>query len=169
MPLTLAEKFWRLEHDPAWTTILLPVEPGREAREEVLVERLGENRFRVASSPGMIEGLAADDVIEPAPRELRGYRLVWRGKNLCIHLFTRAEQRDLVRGALEEGLGRLGGWLDGTMGEVGLCFTVPLTASFPAVEAAMRAVVGEEWYYSNVYDLATNEPLNWWLESETSG
>ncbi len=49
------------------------------------------------------------------------------------------------------------------MGDVGLSFTVPVKAGFPAVEAAMREVVGDEWYFSNVYDLATNQPLNWWL------
>jgi hypothetical protein len=169
MPLTLAEKFWRLQNDPAWTTIELPVEPGQDTCEEVLVERVGDKRFRIASSPGMVDGLAANDVIELTPDELCGYRLVRRGQNLCIHLFTQAEQRDRVQAALEQELGRLGGWLDGTMGAVGLCFTVPVKAGFTAVEAAMRVVVGEEWYFSNVYDLSTNQPLNWWLESERPG
>ena len=169
MPLTLAEKFWRLENDPAWTTIQLPVEPGQQVLEEVLVERVGDGWFRIASSPGMVEGLAADDVIEPTPDESRGYRLVRRGKNLCIHLFAQAEQRDRVQAMLEQKLGQLEGWLDGTMGATGLCFTVPLKASFREVEAAMQEVVGEEWYYSNVYDFATDEPLNWWLEGDSCG
>jgi hypothetical protein len=169
MPLTLSEKIWRLENDPAWTTIQLPIDPGREAREEVLVERVGDRWLRIASSPGMVEGLAADDIIEAVPDEPSGYRLVRRGRNLCIHLFTQAEQRDRIQAALLQRLGPLGGWLDGTMGAVGLCFTVPVKAGFREVEAAMREVVGEEWCYSNVYDLVTDQPLNWWLEGESRG
>jgi hypothetical protein len=55
------------------------------------------------------------------------------------------------------------------MGAVGLCFTVPVKAGFREVEAAMREVVGEEWCYSNVYDLVTDQPLNWWLEGGSRG
>lgn len=169
MRLTLAEKFWRLENDPAWMTIQLPVESGRDVTEEILVERIGDGLYRIASSPGMVEGLVADDVIEPTPDESCGYRLVRRGRNLCIHLFTQAEQRDRIRQVLEQKLALLGGWLDGTMGVVGLCFTVPLKAGFSDVEAVMQEVVGDEWYFSNVYDLTTDEPLNWWLGDENSG
>jgi hypothetical protein len=166
MPLSLAEKFWKLENDPAWTTIPLPVEPGQEASEEILVERVGDGEFRIASSPGMVEGLAADDVIAPTPDEPCGYRLVRRGKNLCIHLYTQAEERDRLLQVLQQKLGPLGGWLDGMMGATGLCFTVPLEAGFASVEATMQQVVGDEWYYSNVYDLDTDQPLNWWLEAD---
>jgi hypothetical protein len=166
MHLTLVEKFWKLENDPAWTTIQLPVEPGQEATEEILVERVGDGEFRIASSPGLVEGLAGDDIIVPAADEPRGYRLVRRGKNLCIHLFTQAEQRDRIQLILQEKLLPLGGWLDGTMGATGLCFTVPLKAGFDNVESTMQEVVGEEWYYSNVYDHTTDQPLNWWLEND---
>lgn len=166
MSLTLAEKFWLLKNDPAWMTIQLPVEPGHDASEEVLVERVTDG-YRIASSPGMVEGLAADDVIELAAAEPHGYRLVRRGMNLCIHLFTQAEQRDRIQTELEFRLRPLGGWLDGKMGSVGLCFTVPSRAGFPEVERAMHEVVGDEWYFSNVYDPVTNEPLEWWLQNHS--
>lgn len=38
---------------------------------------------------------------------------------------------------------------------------MPLKAGFAKVEATMNEVVGDEWYCSNVYDLDTNQPLNW--------
>jgi hypothetical protein len=167
MALTLSEKLWRLENDPAWTTVQLPITPGHETREELLVERVDNCCFRIASSPGMLEGLAADDVVEIVPNEPSGYRLVRRGGNLCIHVFADAEKRTAIQAMLVEKLGQLGGWLDGTMGNIGLCFTVPAASGFSQVEAIMRDVVGEEWSYANVYDSVTAQPLNWWLKSES--
>src|SRR5438045_1238998 len=63
VPLSLEEKLRRLKTDPAWMTIDLPIPDGSDAVEEVLAEKIGENHFRLASSPGMIEGFAADDII----------------------------------------------------------------------------------------------------------
>ena len=164
VPLSLEEKLWRLENDPAWMMIDLPVDGRSDMLEEVLVEEMSENRYRVASSPSIRQGLAADDVISLDNQSPAGFRLLQRGDNVCVHVFCDSVQRDEVESALTQTLGRIGGRLDGTMGHTGLCFTIPALAGFTAIEGALQRVVGDEWSYSNVFDPETNEPLNWWLK-----
>ena len=162
MRLTLEEKFRRLATDPAWTTVDLPVEPGSAVVEEVLLERRDDGNLRVASSPGMIEGLAADDIIVLDAEVAKGYRLVTRGRNVCVHLFRKADDAAEIRLRLEPLVESIGGWLDATMGVSGLCFTIPVEVGFATIESTLQSVVGNDWYYSNVYDEATKAPLNWW-------
>jgi hypothetical protein len=167
VPMLLEEKLWRLENDVAWTTIELPIDTDGlaiAAIEEIIVEKVGDNRFRLASSPGMVRGLAAHDVIALNAENAAGFELVQRGQNVCIHLFCDTAQRAQIQAGLSQTLGRLGGWLDATMGGTGLCFTVPVAAGFSAIERALRQVVGEDWEYSNVLDPETDAPLNWWLQ-----
>ncbi|HSE31723.1 MAG TPA: DUF4265 domain-containing protein [Pyrinomonadaceae bacterium] len=162
MRLTLEEKLRRLATDPAWTTVVLSVEPGSAVVEEVLVERRDDGNLRVASSPGMIDGLAADDIIVLDAQTTKGYRLVTRGRNVCVHVFREAGDAAELRLRLEPLVESIGGWLDATMGASGLCFTIPVHVGFATIESSLRSVVGDDWYYSNVYDEATNAPLNWW-------
>lgn len=130
VPLSLEEKMWRLENDPAWTMIDLPVERGSDAREEVLVEKIGENRFRIASSPGMLQGLAADDVIALDDQAAAGFTLLQRGDNVRIHVYCEAARRDEIKAALTQTLGRIGGRLDAIMGQTGLCSPFPFWRVF---------------------------------------
>src|SRR4029079_15570307 len=55
--------------------------------ESILVDVLGENRYRVAASPGLAEGMAAGDEIALAPDEPLGYRILKRGGNISIQFF----------------------------------------------------------------------------------
>lgn len=166
VPMRLEEKLRRLENDPAWGTIALPIDGRPETVEEVLVEKRDADRYRIASSPGMVEGLAADDVIAVDPESPTGFKLLQRGGNVCVHVFCEAARRDGIGAALTQTLGRIGGRLDGTMGQTGLCFTIPVAAGFSVIEGALQRVVGDEWSYSNVYDPETNAPLNWWLKPQ---
>jgi hypothetical protein len=162
MLLSLEEKLRRLETDPTWRTIVLPIEGNNPVKEEVLVETLPSGDLRVAASPGMIEGLATDDVIVVDPGSQAGYQLIRRGRNICIHLFPGEARVSELRPALDAAIHEMHGVLDGTMGNVGLCSTVPVEAGFANIERVMNAIAGKDWYYSNVYDPITNEPLNWW-------
>ncbi|BCM90369.1 hypothetical protein IAD21_02221 [Abditibacteriota bacterium] len=164
VPLSLEEKLWHLDHDAAWMTVNLPIDGHPDRVEEVLVEKVGDNRYRIASSPGMMQGLAANDIIALDAQNSLGFQLLQRGTNVCIHVFCDAPQRDSIQAALTRELGRIGGGLDGTMGQTGLCFTVPVAAGFSVIEGVLQRVVGEEWSYSNVYDPETGNPLNWWLK-----
>ncbi len=164
VPLSMDEKLLILEKDPNWRVLDLPIDGDPNTLEEVLVERLTDGSLRVASSPGMVQGLAADDIIISDSAEPNGYRLMERGANVAVHIFCEPESREAIKSNLEITLGRIGGVLDGTMGETGLCFTVPMAAGFQVIEGALSRVVGEEWAYSNIFDPVTGEPLNWWLK-----
>ena len=165
VPLSLEEKLHRLATDTNWMTLDLPIDGRADMVEEVLVERMGDNRYRIVSSPGMVQGLAANDIIALDGEHPTNFRLLRRGGNVCIHVFCAILQRDAIEVALTRELGRIGGVLDGTMGETGLCYTISVQAGFSVIEAALERVVGEEWSYSNIYDPETGAPLNWWLKS----
>jgi hypothetical protein len=141
----------------------------RQGEESLPVAVVGPARFRLLASPGFVEGLAAGDEFVLDDDVLLGYRVLERGGNLCVWLYFAQDvsehgaETDDVRRAVEG----LGGWLDGGWSRM-LVFTVPLTAGFPAVDAALDAAVaripGASWAYGNVYDPRDGAtPLNWWL------
>ena len=132
---------------------------GERVDEEVLVEEVGEGRWRLIASPGLAQGIAADDVIE-----LDEAGRAWpvsRGGNLAIHIFAPAEHGD----DLLPRMSALGGRRDGQTPSLTV-YTVPVTAGFPAVEAILtdfvRSHPSAEWYYGNVYDDDGVTPLLWW-------
>lgn len=136
---------------------------GSAVKEEVLVEPLGPNQYKVLCSPGLVQGIAADDVINAVGEH--GFEIVQRGGNLCVQVFARKDL-DSVEIELAKGFEPLGGRLDGKAAKQ-VVFTVPATAGFPAIEKVLRACVdkfeGTEWYYGNVYDTRDGvTPLNWW-------
>lgn len=135
---------------------------GMPAFEELLVEHLRASRYRLLRSPGLVLGLAAGDVVEV---QNGGFRLIDRGMNLCIQIFSDSSLSELQR-ALDPQLGILGGRLDGQTTRV-LVYTVPVAAGFQSVERALREIVGKfpgaQWYFGNVYDPTDGRPLNWWL------
>ena len=125
----------------------------------------------VISAQSTARNIPADSQNSPAPTSAigidgaspAGYRLQARGRNVCVHLYRDRPDTQQVRDVLEPLVESIGGWLDATMGSAGLCFTIPVSAGFTQIEAVFQPVVGDQWYYSNVYDLTTDEPLNWWL------
>lgn len=157
----------RFESDPNWIELPLPVDPGSDRCESVLVERCVDNTFRVVASPGFVEGIAAGDIICRDLDRAEGYRIVKRGSNLSIRFVLGENSSELLdaRNELESALSQLGGHLDGTMGKRGLTFTIPVSAGFPAVESVLATAVerfpGSTWWYGNVYDEATGESLDW--------
>src|SRR5258705_5094655 len=60
--------------------------------ESVLVEELGEKRYRVLATPGLLEGFAAGDEIELAPEESHGFRVTKRGGNIGVQFFWTCDQ-----------------------------------------------------------------------------
>jgi hypothetical protein len=143
---------------------------GRRIPENLLVEVLGENRFRLVRSPGLVSGIAAGDQFELAPDEPFGYRLIKRGGNVCLQLFVETDKVEDVRGTLTALFERMGGRLDGDVAFktlANLVFTLPVDAGFPAIEAVMaraqRISPSCQWFYGNVYDSTDGvTPLNWW-------
>jgi hypothetical protein len=133
--------------------------------ESVLVEELGENRYRVLASPGLLEGFAGGDEIELDSEEPLGFRVTRRGGNVCVQFFWKGDldacARDLGARAAALG-GRIDGKADGL-----LVFTLPVSAGFQAIESifyeAEKRYADSSWMYANVYDPADGvTPLNWW-------
>jgi hypothetical protein len=163
--LTLAEKLRRFESEPDWLELPLPVDPGSSEQERVLVERLGPRRFLVLSTPGFVEGLAADDTIETV-EDAVGFRVLRRGGNVAVRFAVASDvDVELARAFLDSNVGPLGGQLDGTMGVRGMTYTVPYSSTFARIEAIMTGALSRfhdsAWWYGNVYD-SENRPLGWW-------
>ena len=145
----------------------LPVldDSGRPKIEEVVpAEPLGNERYRLLASPGLVEGLAAGDEIALAPAEPAGFTVLRRGGRLCIWVYVPEPPAEQTEARLGVAALILGGYLDG--GNKGLrILTVPLSAGFKQVEAeldgAVRDLQGSSWSYGNVYD-RDNRPLGWW-------
>lgn len=143
---------------------------GEPIFEEVQAEQIAANRFVLTRSPGLASGLAAGDEFELTDDEPQGYRVLNRGRNVCVQIFF-PHDPDRCRRSLAPLAERIGGRLDGsvslgTSGEI--VFTFPVSVGFPAIEHVMaQAKVLSpdcEWYYGNVYDSKDGvTPLNWWL------
>ena len=164
VPMSLQEKLLLLEKSPSWKSIKLPDSLFPEIFWEVLVEETADGQLRIANSPGMIMGLAADDIVVLDGSVSQGYRLIKRGQNVVVHIYVEADRRETVQRDLSIILGKIGGELDGHMGENGLCYTIPVAAGFGVMEGELNRVVPGKWFYSNVHDPETDEPLNWWLK-----
>jgi hypothetical protein len=129
--------------------------------EEVLVDDLGNDRYRIVATPGLVLNVAADDVVV-FDRSKRTVSIESRGRNLAVQVHAPPEVAD----ELVDPIGKLGGVMHGREGPLTV-FTVPVAVGFPAVERVLRDLVRRhpeaEWYYGNVYDPADGvTPLNWW-------
>lgn len=146
---------------------------GKPILENVLVEEIADNRFRLLCSPGLVPGLAADDEFELDEKEMHGYRLLKRGGNICVQMFFRNDAEECRR-VLEPLTEQLGGRLDGeavASRNSMLVLTIPVYAGFPAIERLMEVAKTIsptcEWFYGNVYDIRDGvTPLNWWSQFE---
>ncbi len=155
-------------------TLDLPVrvEPDQEAvTEELQVEDLGTNRFRLVSSPGLVEGLAKGDEFELDEASATGFRVTKRSGLVVVWFFWPSE--DLVTGPESAALQRqveqeLGGRLDGG-GHTQLIFSIPVGAGFTAIEALFQEAEarhpGATTMFGNVYGPDGETPLNWWQDS----
>jgi hypothetical protein len=118
------------------------------------VQVVGPNRYRLAASPGLVEGLAAGDEIELAPEAARGYLLRQAGGNLCVWVFFSAPETELAFAVeqLSERVRQLGGWLDGGTAQ-SLIFTIPDAVGLPRLEEVFHQAEREGlipgWMYGH--------------------
>lgn len=157
--------------EPELTEIELPVchnESDRPCFEVVEVERLGEQRYRLVHSPGVVEGLARGDVIDLCDCDPRGFTVVSRSGYLCVWFYfpqigqNRGPDGERARAVVKQ----FGGICDGG-GNTNLIFSVDVDLGFPAVERLFHDLVaqypGSSWFFGNVYDPWNNfQPLGWW-------
>jgi hypothetical protein len=133
--------------------------------EELPVTPLGNERYRLLASPTLLAGIAAGDEITLDPDGR--HSLLKRGENVVVYLEMR-EKYDLTAVLAE--VNAIGGVLDGRADSPPdafiATFTVPVQATFPAIEDIFSRFVADkasaDWHYGNVYDAGGN-PLNWWL------
>jgi hypothetical protein len=142
-------------------------ESGQRSIEEVLpAESLGDGRFRLLGSPGLVEGVAAGDEVELAPADPLGYRVLRRGGHLCVWVYVPEPPPEQTDARLSRAATTLGGYLDG--GNTGLrILTIPVSVGFQRIEAEVEAAVaelpGSSWANGNVYDRQNaDRPFGWW-------
>ena len=132
-------------------------------RQPVEVEPLGDDEYRVLYSPGLVEGIAAGDVIRVTDFDRGLFQVVTRGGNIAVKFAAREPIAGVLPG-LRADLEALGARLDGAIGKAAV-WTIPLAAGFAQIETVMSAAVartpGSGWWYGNVYDEG-GDPLHWW-------
>jgi hypothetical protein len=133
------------------------------ATQPVEVERLDSGDLLVLYSPGLVEGIAAGDVIKITDPSLGRFEVVRRGRNLAVKFAAPHPIADLLP-SISADLDVLGGRLDGAI-EKAAVWTVPAHAGFKRIENVMSSAVARtpasDWWYGNVYD-DVGQPLRWW-------
>lgn len=142
---------------------------GAEVREEVRTTPLGDSLFKVMQSPGLVQGVAAGDVISLESKDQSRFHVKERGGNLCVQVFCNAVN-DQIHENFNSHIVGIGGWMDGCSHKE-LVFTIPVSVGFGVIEEVLNSLVGScqgcEWYYGNVYDPIDGiTPLNWWDSKE---
>lgn len=143
---------------------------GRHPNGEMIIERVTVEvseqpaGFRLLASPVFVRGIAKGDIIEPMAAPQGAFKICQHGGNLCVRVFSRADN-SLLEQALTSELEKLGGNLDLSQPRV-LVYSVHVSCGFQAVEEILNRLVGAAadhmWVYGNVYDPETQEPLDWW-------
>ena len=141
---------------------------GEEVLDELTVVPLPDRTFRLTQTPPLAMGLAAGDLVRVDPNSHQ-FEVLEHGGNLAVLVTAPQEMEGRVRRDLGEQLRAIGGSLDDYVrGELAV-FTVPVAPGFPAIEAILNTFAesrpGVAWYYANVYDPVTDEPLRWWEAS----
>jgi Domain of unknown function (DUF4265) len=136
--------------------------------EKVEAERLSPSEFRLLYSPGLVEGLAAGDVVEVLGSRRGAFRLVGRGGNVCVWFYfpTRADNRGPNAQRLADAVRAAGGRVDGG-GVYSLVLTFPSTMGIKKIATMIdeysAQVPDSEWMFGNVFDPRDGTtPLSWW-------
>jgi len=143
-------------------------ESGQPVFEEVPVDVLAPNRFRLLASPGILDGLAAGDIFVIDP-ESALYRVKEHGGNLCVQVwYPGLDLAGRVDEELVPGVTAMNGTLDGREQELS-SFTIPLSAGMPAIEQLFNDWVdsaeGATWSFGNAYEDDGITPLPWLAEA----
>jgi hypothetical protein len=132
------------------------------ATEPVHVELTRDGLYRVLYSPGLVEGIAAGDLIRLVGEDGR-FEVVERGGN--VSFTVSANPIDELRAHLVRELAALGGVCDGSITNAAV-FPVPVRVGFAAIERVINEAMAahpnaDGWWYGNVYG-EDGKPLEWW-------
>ncbi|WP_339338968.1 DUF4265 domain-containing protein [uncultured Oceanicoccus sp.] len=148
---------------------------GRHPNGELVVEKVlvnpqsEENSYQLLKSPVFVRGIARADVIQSLEKPKGAFKVLKHGGNLCLRVFSKDDFSTTALSALEQALTseieKLGGDLD-IKEPKALVYSIHVSCGFNAVEKilddALSSYDDVAWFYGNVYDPETGEPLNWW-------
>lgn len=143
---------------------------GRHPSGEMIIERVlvspqkAENSFLILKSPVFVRGIARADTIARMVEPKGAFKLLQNGGNLCIRVFCR-NNINLLEQSLTPELEKLDGDLDVKEANA-LVYSIHVSSGFTAIEKILndkiQAFPDAAWFYGNVYDPESGEPLNWW-------
>ena len=133
--------------------------------QPVPARKLEDGTFEILASPGLVQGVAAGDIVRLSDRHAGAFDVIRHGGNVCVQLLRSAGIAPVVDWLVPR-MGPLSARLDGKISR-GAVYTIPVTVGFQAIEDVMTEAVKMfedlEWYYGNVYGPDGITPLNWWL------
>ena len=148
---------------------------GRHPNGELVVEKVlinpqsEENSYQLLKSPLFVRGIARADVIQSLDKPKGAFKIIKHGGNLCLRVFSKEDFNTTDLSSLEQGLTseieKLGGDLD-IKEPKALVYSIHVSCGFNVIEKmlddALSSYEDVAWFYGNVYDPETAEPLNWW-------
>jgi hypothetical protein len=135
---------------------------GRPVYEVLPAALTEDNDYEILGSLALAYGFAAGDRLRVADDST--YEVLRRGGNLCIRSYPATAPSEADVAALMTEFEPLSGLVEMPPDRRFVVITVPMTAGFPAVEAAVdgwATARAWDWEYGNTYDEQGNA-LGWW-------
>ena len=143
---------------------------GRHPNGEIIIERVlvapqqQVNAYQLLKSPVFVRGIARGDIIQRMDKPRGAFKLEQHSGNLCIRVFGK-QPLDRLEQSLTAEIEKLGGDRDVFEPRV-LVYSIHVSCGFNKIEELLNqqlaAAADVSWFYGNVYDPQSGEPLNWW-------
>lgn len=144
---------------------------GEPVFEKAAVRAISSTRYLLLHSPGFVRGVARGDTIELLSERAGTFKVMARGGNLAVRVYTRGDA-EVLDATLTPQVTQLEGRRDIKSAHL-LVYSIPAEAGFEAVEAifdqALSGSPDASWTYGNVYDEHSGQPMNWWLQAAPTG
>jgi Domain of unknown function (DUF4265) len=145
--------------------VVVAIEAGNDRTEELCVLVVAPDTYRLLTPPLFTLGIASGDEFRIDP-DTRRPEIVRRSGNLVVWLYPGEAAPERTAEVADE-VNALGGSFEGgPEGGKIFVFTIPVSATFPAVEEVFERFVADnpsaQWLYGNVYADDGVTPLGWW-------
>lgn len=140
---------------------------GKTRLEEVLVECIDGNIYKLLSAPGLALNLAKGDTFEFINSD-EPVKIICRGGNFNIHIYEANLTLEDYEDFKSELLDYLGGTIDGLSGN-NMAITVPSAQGIQNIKSFFinfSQLSGNNWSFTNIYknyeDFEDETLLDWW-------
>ena len=143
---------------------------GQHPNGEIIIERVlvsalkKANSYQILKSPVFVRGIARADVIQKMDAPKGAFKMLQNGGNLCVRVFSRKNLSPLEL-VLTPEFEKLDGDLD-VKEPNALVYTIHVSSGFNTIEEILNKqieIFGDAaWFYGNVYDPESGDPLDWW-------